>query len=93
MKIASFETEHFFARYEFNTPYQLCNSDCESISIAELLSMAGDSLEQFGRERLVYTESQGDSELRKCIASMHAAVNPDDVILLIDTSHVYTPVK
>ena len=36
MKIASFETEQFFARYEFNTPYQLCNSDCESISIASM---------------------------------------------------------
>jgi len=48
MKIAPFETEQFFARYEFNTPYQLCNSDCESISIAELLALAGDSLEQFG---------------------------------------------
>jgi aspartate/methionine/tyrosine aminotransferase len=82
MKIASFETEHFFARYEFSTPYQLCNSDCESISIAELLSLAGGSLEQFGRERLVYTESQGNSELRKSIASMHASVNADEVIVL-----------
>ena len=82
MKIASFETEQFFARYEFNTPYQLCNSDCESISIAELLSLAGDSLDQFGRERLVYTESQGSSELRKSIASMHGNSNADDVIVL-----------
>jgi aspartate/methionine/tyrosine aminotransferase len=82
MKIASFETEQFFARYEFNTPYQLCNSDCESISIAELLSLAGDSLEQFSRERLVYTESQGSFELRKSIASMHGNTNPDDVIVL-----------
>ena len=82
MKIASFETEHFFARYEFNTPYQLCNSDCESISIAELLSLAGDSLEKFGRERLIYTESQGSSELRKSIASMHAKVKADDVLVL-----------
>ena len=82
MKIASFETEQFFARYEFNTPYQLCNSDCESISIAELLALAGDSLDQFGRERLVYTESQGSSELRKSIASMHGNTNPDDVIVL-----------
>ena len=82
MKIASFETEHFFARYEFNTPYQLCNSDCESISIAELLSLAGDSLEKFGRERLIYTESQGSSELRKFIASMHAKVKADDVLVL-----------
>ena len=82
MKIASFETEHFFAHYEFNTPYQLCNSDCESISIAELLSLAGDSLEKFGRERLIYTESQGSSELRKSIASMHAKVKADDVLVL-----------
>jgi aspartate/methionine/tyrosine aminotransferase len=82
MKIASFETEHFFARYEFTTPYQLCNSDCESITISELLSLAGDSLEQFGRERLVYTESQGSSELRKSIASMHRNVSADDVLVL-----------
>ena len=82
MKITSFETEHFFARYEFNTPYQLCNSDCESISIAELLSLSGDSMDQFGHERLVYTESQGSAELRKSIASMHAKVNADDVVVL-----------
>ena len=50
MKIAPFKTEQFFARYEFNTPYQLCNSDCESLSITELLSMAGDSLEDFGAD-------------------------------------------
>lgn len=82
MKIASFETEHFFARYEFSTPYQLCNSDCESISISELLSLAGDSLEQFGRERLVYSESQGNIELRKSIASMHTTVSAEDVVVL-----------
>ena len=82
MKISSFETEHFFARYEFNTPYQLCNSDCESISIAELLSLSGDSMDQFGHERLVYTKSQGSAGLRKSIASMHTKVNADDVVVL-----------
>jgi len=82
MKIAPFETEHFFARYEFNTPYQLCNSDCESISIAELLSLAGGSPDQFGRERLVYTDSRGHPELRKSIASMHISTAADDVIVL-----------
>ncbi len=82
MKIASFETEHFFARYEFSTPYQLCNSDCESISIADLLTLAGDSLEQFGRERLVYTESQGHPELRKSIASLYTTIKAEDVVVL-----------
>ncbi|NNJ65420.1 MAG: aspartate/tyrosine/aromatic aminotransferase, partial [Xanthomonadales bacterium] len=49
MKIPDFETERFFARYEFSTPWQLCNSDCESMTLAELLDLAGDSLEAFGR--------------------------------------------
>jgi aspartate/methionine/tyrosine aminotransferase len=82
MDIAPFETEHFFARYEFSTPYQLCNSDCESISISELLAMAGDSLEDFGRERLIYTESQGNAKLREAIASIHSSVAPEEVVVL-----------
>jgi aspartate/methionine/tyrosine aminotransferase len=82
MKIAPFETEHFFARYEFTTPYQLCNSDCESMSIGELLRLAGDSLEGLGRERLAYTESQGDAGLRAAIAAIHSRVQPDDVVML-----------
>jgi aspartate/methionine/tyrosine aminotransferase len=82
MKIAAFETEQFFAQYEFTTPYQLCASDCESISIAELLSLAGDSLENFGEQRLIYTESQGQHELRESIAGLYSTVSPDDVVVL-----------
>jgi aspartate/methionine/tyrosine aminotransferase len=82
MKIASFETEQFFARHEFSTPYQLCNSDCETISIVELLELSGQSLEQFGRERLGYTESQGHPALRQTIASMYSKIGPDDVVVL-----------
>ena len=82
MKIAPFETEQFFARYEFNTPYQLCNSDCESISISELLALSGDTLEQFGEQRLIYTESQGHPALREAIASVYSTIRPDDVVVL-----------
>lgn len=82
MKIASFETEHFFARYEFNTPHQLCNSDCESVSIAELLTLAGRTLEQFGQERLIYSDSQGHPRLRESIAAMYSRIRPDDVLVL-----------
>ena len=82
MKIAPFETEHFFARYEFNTPYQLCNSDCESISIEELLSLSGDSLENFGQERLIYTESQGNPDLRAGIANTYSDVSEQDIVVL-----------
>lgn len=82
MKIAPFATEHFFARHEFSTPYQLCNSDCESVSIEELLRLAGDSLDGLGRERLVYTPSEGSPELRAAIAAAYAEVRPDQVAVL-----------
>jgi len=82
MKITPFATEHFFARYEFSTPYQLCNSDCESVSIDELLRMSGDSLEGLGRERLVYTPSEGSPELRDAIAASYRRIRPDDVAVL-----------
>ncbi len=49
MQITPFATEHFYAQYEFNTPYQLCNSDCETVTVNELLQMAGVSLSEFGQ--------------------------------------------
>lgn len=82
MKIAPFATEHFFARHEFSTQWQLCNSDCESVSIDDLLRMAGDSLDGLGRERLVYTQPQGSPGLREAIAEGYANVHPDHVAVL-----------
>lgn len=82
MDIAPFRTEHFFARYEFNTPWQLCNSDCETVSVAELLDLAGVPLERLGRQRLNYAESQGRPELREAIATCYGTVRPDEIVLL-----------
>ena len=82
MDIARFETEHFYERFEFNTPYQLCNSDCETLSIAELLTQANQTLEQFGQEKLGYTQSQGSPKLRDLIAGSYNSRDPDEVIVL-----------
>ena len=82
MHIAPFVTEQFFALYEFNTPHLLSCSDCETMSIQELLSLAGVSLDELGAFRLPYTESQGNSELRAAIAGTHNAVDPDHVVIL-----------
>jgi aspartate/methionine/tyrosine aminotransferase len=82
MKIAPFSTEHFYAQYEFTTPYQLCNSDCETITVAELLKMAGVSMEQFGHLPLGYTESLGHPQLRERIAETYVNLDIDDVIML-----------
>ena len=82
MRILPFATEHFFAQYEFNTRYQLCNSDCESMTIQDLLGLANVDAKEFENMTLGYTESQGDPDLRKAIASSYETVKPDDVIVL-----------
>jgi aspartate/methionine/tyrosine aminotransferase len=80
MKIKPFHTERFFAIHEFTAPYLLCASDCESLSVDELLRLAGASWKSLGRLRLGYTESQGDPVLRECVAELYTSVSADQVI-------------
>ena len=80
--IARFETEHFYAPYEFSVPHMLSSSDCETVSVAELLELAGLSLETFGELRLHYTEPLGHPDLRRAIAATYDAPTADDVMVL-----------
>ena len=82
MKIAPFKTEHFFAQYEFTTPYQLCNSDCETTTVEELLKMANLSMDELGHLSLGYTETLGYPQLRQAIAETYSRAGTDDVIML-----------
>jgi aspartate/methionine/tyrosine aminotransferase len=82
MKIEPFAIEHYFALYEFNTPYLLCSSDCESMTVAELLAMSGQDIEALSELHLGYTESQGDPRLRSAVAAGYEIASADDVIIL-----------
>ena len=82
MNISAFAIEQFFAKYEFTTPYLLCASDCESMTVGELLTLAGRSLDDLGRLPLGYTESQGHPQLRHMIADMAPGINPHQVVVV-----------
>ena len=82
MKITPFETEHFFARYEFTTPYLLSVSDCESMNVGDLLEASGWDNRKITNLRLGYTESQGNPELRAAVARDYETICDDDVIIL-----------
>lgn len=82
MEIAGFATERYFALYEFNTPHLLCASDCETVTTGELLRLAGLEPDFLLEQRLGYTESQGDPELRTAIAALYARVDPAEVVVL-----------
>ncbi|MDX1664288.1 MAG: aminotransferase class I/II-fold pyridoxal phosphate-dependent enzyme [Candidatus Promineifilaceae bacterium] len=82
MEIAPFSLEQYFARYEFEVPYNLCASDCESVTIGELLQLADISLSDFSTLQLGYTESQGHPELRAAIAALYEQVDSEAVVFL-----------
>ncbi|HEX7119023.1 MAG TPA: aminotransferase class I/II-fold pyridoxal phosphate-dependent enzyme [Longimicrobiales bacterium] len=81
MRPRPFELERFLAEHEFRAPHMICGSDCESVSIGELLALEPGALEGLHRVRLGYTESHGAPELRSEIAALYATTCADDVLV------------
>ena len=81
MTIREFQLERYFARWEFTAPYLLSASDCETMSIGELLELAGVPLSSLADLPLGYTESQGDPALRATITRFHTRISPDHVVV------------
>ena len=81
MNLPPFKLERYFAKYEFNTEYLLCSSDCEAMSIADLLALEPGSAEKFQSTWLGYTESLGHPNLRKEIANIYETIQPEDILV------------
>jgi len=81
MKPEPFRLERYFAEYEFTAPYLLCCSDCESLSIGDLLAFEDGAHERFMSLGLGYTESLGHPHLRHRIASLYEGVSPQEIMV------------
>ena len=81
MNLPPFKLERFFAKYEFNTEYLLCSSDCESMTIAELLALEKEAAESFQKVWLGYTESQGSPALRAEICKLYETMQPEEILV------------
>ena len=82
MRIEPFRLERYFAAHEFKVRYVLSASDCESMSLAELLEMASPEAALLWQGlRLGYTESQGHPRLREEIAAVYESVAPEGVVV------------
>jgi aspartate/methionine/tyrosine aminotransferase len=81
MKINPFKLERYFAKYEFNTEFLLCSSDCESMSIQELLAMEDGAGDRFQDQWLGYTESLGSPTLRQEISKIYSSTSPDQILV------------
>lgn len=82
MQIAPFKLERYFAKYEFKVKYLLSPSDCESLSMRELLQMAdSDGLALWNDLRLGYTESPGHPMLRTEVSRLYQTITPDNIVV------------
>jgi aspartate/methionine/tyrosine aminotransferase len=82
MTINPFKLERFFAQYEFKVKYLFSSSDCESLTLNELLEMAApESLELWQGLRLGYTESAGHPFLRNEIARLYQRISPEQTLV------------
>jgi aspartate/methionine/tyrosine aminotransferase len=81
MQISPFKLERYFARYEFNVRYLLCSSDCESLTVEDLLNMELGADEGFKKHWLGYTESPGSPLLRQEISRIYTTIAPEQVLV------------
>jgi aspartate/methionine/tyrosine aminotransferase len=81
MMIPQFKLERYFAKYEFSTKHLLCCSDCESLSVGDLLSCETDAIKKLERVWLGYTESLGLPILREKISDLYENIGVNDVLV------------
>lgn len=83
MQIGEFKLERYFAKYEFKVKYLLSASDCESISLAELIGMSDqEGTELWDNLGLGYTQSQGHPLLLDEIAKLYPGRSSDNVLVV-----------
>jgi len=82
VEIAPFAIERYYERWEFRAELMLSSSDCESLSVSDLLALEPDARERLEQLSLGYTEVPGSPELRAAIASRYERLEPAGVLSL-----------
>jgi aspartate/methionine/tyrosine aminotransferase len=90
MRFNDFKLERYFAKYEFNVEYLLSSSDCESLTIPELLEYADeDGKKMWLHLGLGYTESKGHPVLRETITGLYQRISPEDLLVLTPEEGIF----
>jgi len=90
MKIEPFALERHFAKHEFSARYLLSSSDCEAITMAELLSIADTGTNNLWNElNLGYTETPGHPLLRETITEIYSGFDPQDILVLAPSEGIF----
>lgn len=89
-----FKLERYFAIYEFSTRYLLCASDCESLSLNNLLSYADEEAKNLWQNlSLGYTDSLGHLKLREEISKLYKIVSPEQSLVVAPEEGIYIAMR
>ncbi|MBN1432583.1 MAG: aminotransferase class I/II-fold pyridoxal phosphate-dependent enzyme [Methanomicrobiaceae archaeon] len=80
MRPEKFLLEKYLGKYEFSAPHLLCTSDCQTMSVSELLSLEAGADKKFMDLGLGYTEPDGLKELREEISDLYENISPEETI-------------
>ncbi|MGH7647572.1 MAG: aminotransferase class I/II-fold pyridoxal phosphate-dependent enzyme, partial [Gemmatimonadaceae bacterium] len=81
MHLRPFRLERYYDTREFEAPYMMSASDCESWTVAELAALDPTGIDRLLALSLGYTHTTGHPDLRAQIAALYRGVRPDDVIV------------
>lgn len=95
MKLPPFEIENFFRQHEFSAPHGISSSDCEPLTLPEILAYASPARRaQFEQLWLGYTEAQGHPELRRAIADLHdETISAGHVLEVVPEEGIFVPMN
>jgi aspartate/methionine/tyrosine aminotransferase len=90
LNIDSFKLERYFAEYEFSARYLLSPSDCEALSLQELLNLADvETRGLWDGLKLGYTESQGHPMLREEISRLYKHIPAGQILTAVPEEAVW----
>ncbi len=81
MKLPPFELERYFAANEFTAKRLLCVSDCQPLTVGELLSLKEGAAEAFAALPLGYADSRGAPELRQAACALYEGIAPENLLV------------
>ncbi len=76
----NFALEVYFSKWEFSAKHHMTASDVQSVTIRELLDLAGLTIDSLVDLPLGYTETWGAPSLRKAIARTYDKLNADNIV-------------
>lgn len=81
MNIKPFKLERYYTLHEHSAKYSICNSDCEAMTIKELLSLEEGAGDAFQNSWLGYTETKGNPKLREDISNIYDKIGANNIIV------------